>query len=633
MCGICGYFEPDSTLTADRATVRAMTDTLTHRGPDDGGYYCGRGVALGHRRLSIIDVSGGHQPLANEDESVWIAFNGEIYNFQDLNDRYLRSGHTFQTRSDTETVVHLYEELGEECFAKLRGMFAIALWDNRRRRLVVARDRIGKKPLYYYWDGRRFVFGSEIKALWPAGGLRRDIDLEAMSDYFSYLYVPAPKTIYKHVRKLRPAHYIVVDENGLREVPYWDLRFDEDRSLGESAWSERLLSEYRESVRVRLISDVPLGAFLSGGVDSSSVVALMNGLQPPVTTCSIGFTEQAWNEADDARAFAQSLGADHHEQMVSPETVDIVDKLAWHYDEPFADSSAVPTYYVSKLARQHVTVALSGDGGDENFAGYRRYKFDIRENRMRSLLPAGMRRAVFGPLSEWYPKADWAPRVFRAKTTLQSLARSPIEGWFNTMSSVPPEMKPALLGPDVLCQLNGYDSMSVLEYHFNRAGTNDPLARVLYTDIKTYLVDDILTKVDRASMANSLEVRCPLLDHELMETAARIPSHLKLRGAVGKYILKRAVEPVVPREILDRRKWGFGVPLAKWFRNDLKQFAADRIFGDKDEYLNYGFISNCWNEHQRGARDWSSLMWTVLMFKTWQEVCEGSERNLRRMAV
>ena len=331
---------------------------------------------------------------------------------------------------------------------------------------ILARDRIGKKPLYYHWDGRRIVFGSEIKALWPAGSCRREIDLEALSDYFSYLYVPAPKTIYRHVRKLKAAHFLVIDESGMREVPYWDLSFGEKDQLTEGQWCERLLSEYREAVKVRLVSDVPLGAFLSGGVDSSSVVALMNGMQPPVTTCSIGLTEETYNEADDARVFAESINAHHHEQIVSPQAVDIVEKLAWHYDEPFADSSAVPTYYVSKLARQHVTVALSGDGGDENFAGYRRYKFDMRENHVRSFLPQGIRHSLFGPLAKWYPKADWAPRIFRAKSTLQSLARSPLEGYFNTMSSCPPEMKPSLLGPEVLRQLNGYDSSDVLREHF-----------------------------------------------------------------------------------------------------------------------------------------------------------------------
>jgi len=603
----------------ERDMVKAMADTLYHRGPDDEGYYCGPGIGLGFRRLSIIDVAGGHQPQTNEDETIWIAFNGEIYNFQELNRKYLANGHQFRTRSDTETIVHLYEELGEGCFAELRGMFAIALWDSRKRKLLLARDRVGKKPLFYSWDGRRLLFGSEMKAL-CAVDHAHDVDLEALSDYFSYLYVPAPKTIYRQIRKLRPAHYLVVDAQGIREVPYWELRFAQPRERAESDWCERLMEEYRTSVKIRLISDVPLGAFLSGGVDSSSVVALMNELQPPVTTCSIGFTEETYNEAAEAREFATSLHADHHEQIVNPQAVDIVEKLAWHYDEPFADSSAVPTYYVSKIARQHVTVALSGDGGDENFAGYRRYKFDVRENWMRSLLPAGVRRNVFGPLAQWYPKADWAPRIFRAKSTLESLARSPLEGYFNTMSSCPPNMKHNLLSGDVLRALNGYDSIEVLRHHYDRADTTDPLSRIQYVDIKTYLVDDILVKVDRASMANSLEVRCPLLDHRLMELIAAIPSGLKLHGGRGKYIFKRALEPVLPASILNRRKWGFGVPLATWFRSDLKDFAYQAIFTTPDSYLNYSFLAQCWNQHQRGQRDWSSLLWQALMFKSWQGV-------------
>jgi asparagine synthase (glutamine-hydrolysing) len=620
MCGICGIFEPARESVVDRTEVKAMADTLYHRGPDDEGFYCGPGIGLGFRRLSIIDLAGGHQPLSNEDGSVWVAFNGEIYNFRELNRKYLSSGHQFRTRSDTETIVHLYEELGEACFAELRGMFAIALWDSRKRKLLLARDRIGKKPLFYSWDGRRLLFGSEIKALWAVNLVPRDIDVEALSEYFSYLYVPAPKTIYRHVRKLRPAHYLTIDEQGVREVPYWELSFREPRHLSESEWCGRLLDEYRTSVKVRLVSDVPLGAFLSGGVDSSSVVALMNEVQPPVTTCSIGFTEELYNEAIDAKEFATSLKADHHEQIVSPQAIDIIEKLAWHYDEPFADSSAVPTYYVSKIARQHVTVALSGDGGDENFAGYRRYKFDVRENRMRSFLPSWARKNVFGPLGRWYPKADWAPRIVRAKTTFQSLARNPLEGYFNTISGFPPDLKCQLLSGDVLQTLNGYDPIEVLRYHYDRADTTDPLSRIQYVDIKTYLVDDILVKVDRASMANSLEVRCPLLDHKLMELVAQIPSDLKLHRSHGKYIFKKALAPIVPQSILNRRKLGFAVPLATWFRKDLKDFTYNSVFSRPDNYLNYTFLADCWRQHQRGQRDWSSLFWTVLMFKSWQGV-------------
>jgi asparagine synthase (glutamine-hydrolysing) len=619
MCGICGIFEPGRKTAVDPTRIKAMADTLRHRGPDDEGCYTAPGIGLGFRRLSIIDVKGGHQPLSNEDGTVWIAFNGEIYNFEELNRRFLSSGHCFKTRSDTETIVHLYEELGEACFAELRGMFAIALWDGRRKRLVLARDRIGKKPLFYSWDGGRLVFGSEIKAMWAAGGISKDLDVEAFSDYFSFQYVPAPKTIYRGVRKLRPGHYLVIEGSNIREVPYWDIRFDEPLELSESEWCESFLAEYRTAVKSRLVSDVPLGAFLSAGVDSSSVVALMNEFQPPVTTCSIGFSEQRYDEATEARQFAGVLGANHFEHVVQPRALELLPKLAWHYDEPFADSSAVPTYYVSKVARQHVTVALSGDGGDESFAGYRRYKLDMRENLLRSIVPGPLRRSVFGPLGRWYPKLGWAPRIFRAKNTFQSLAKSPIEGYFNGISVCPPDLKNRLLSPDVLKQLSGYDSVEVLRYHYDRANTTDPLSRIQYVDMKTYLVDDILVKVDRASMANSLEVRSPLLDHKLMELIARMPSSLKLHNGQGKYIFKKALQTILPSTILNRPKQGFAVPVAEWFRGELKDFAYEALFQRPDPLLNSVFLTRCWNQHQRGQRDWSALLWSALMFKTWQQ--------------
>jgi len=619
MCGICGVFDSRPEAVVHRHTLKAMADTIMHRGPDDEGFFNSGGVGLAHRRLSIIDLSGGHQPLANEDGAVWIAFNGEIYNFEELNRKFLASGHVFKTRSDTETIIHLYEELGENCFAELRGMFAIALWDARRKRLVLARDRLGKKPLFYAWDGKRLVFGSEIKAMWPAGNIPKDIDVEALSDYFSLQYVPAPKTIYRSVRKLRPAHYLIADASGIREVPYWDLQFEDDRQRPESEWCEMLLAEYSTAVKSRLMSEVPLGAFLSGGVDSSSVVALMNGFQSPVTTCSIGFSEDVYDEAKDAKAFANSLGTNHFEHIVKPQAIDLVSKLAWHYDEPFADSSAVPTYYVSKVAREHVTVVLSGDGGDENFAGYRRYKMALWEDGLRNRIPEPVRRGIIGPMGRMYPKMDWAPRVFRAKNTLQSLARSPIDGYFYGVSCCPPPLKRKLLGGDVLGKLNGYDTADVLRYHYDRANTTDPLSRLQYVDIKTYLVDDILVKVDRASMANSLEVRCPLLDHKLLELIARIPSGLKLRQNQGKYIFKKSLENVLPRPILERKKKGFAVPVAEWFRGELKDMAYEKVVGRRDDVLNPGFLKRCWDQHQQRERDWSAMLWCVLMFRTWQE--------------
>jgi asparagine synthase (glutamine-hydrolysing) len=619
MCGIAGIFETESGVRVDPAVIKRMTDTLHHRGPDDEGLYTNSEIGLGFRRLSIIDLAGGHQPLSNEDGTVWIVFNGEIYNYQELKRTYLSSGHQFRTRSDTETIVHLYEELGEDCFAELRGMFGLALWDARKNRLILARDRIGKKPLFYSWDGRRFVFGSEIKALTAAGGISREIDLEALSDYFSFQYVPTPKTIYRGVRKMRPGHYMIVDRAGIREVPYWDIRFDQPRELSEEQWCDAFVEEFRQAVKARLVSDVPLGAFLSAGVDSSSVVALMNDYQPPVTTCTVGFSEESYDEAKDARRFATGLGANHFEQILHPHAIDLLPKLAWHYDEPFADSSAVPTFLVSKIARQHVTVALSGDGGDENFAGYRRYRYEMWDNQLRGLFPRPMRRTIFGPLGKYYPRLRWAPRVFRAKATFQSLARDPLEGYFHTMSLCPPAMKSQLLSKDVGRRLAGYDSLEVLRYHYDRAHTDDLLSRIQYVDMKTYLTDDILVKVDRASMANSLEVRCPLLDHKLMELVAQIPSNLKLRNGHGKYIFKKSLEKVLPPQVLQRRKQGFAVPVTEWFRGELKEIGYEALFRKGDDVLDQRFLQTCWKQHQSGYRDWSPLLWSALMFRTWEE--------------
>jgi asparagine synthase (glutamine-hydrolysing) len=620
MCGIAGIYNFDSFKSVHESLLKRMTDSLVHRGPDDEGFYCSGPIGLGHRRLSIIDLAGGHQPLANEDETIWIAFNGEIYNFGELHDELIKKGHVFKTRSDTEVIVHLYEEVGEKCFEKLRGMFAIAIWDARNRKLLLARDRVGKKPLFYFFDGCRIVFASEMKAILEIPGVPREIDPEAVSDYFSFLYIPAPKSIFKNIRKVLPGHYLVVSKDGIRETEYWDLRFNHSLQLSEQEWCERLLETYREAVRIRLMSEVPLGAFLSGGVDSSSVVAMMSGLvNTPVTTCSIGFEEEDFNELEYAREIAAQFKTNHHEHVVRPDAVGIVEKLAWHYDEPFADASAVPTYYVSKAAREHVTVAISGDGGDENFAGYRRYFFDKRENSIRSLLPTALRQPIFGALASLYPKADWAPRIFRGKATFQNLARSPIEAYFRSVSALKSELKEQILDGDLRRQLGGYDSLDVLRSYYDKADTTDPLSRIQYVDVKTYLADDILVKVDRASMAHSLEVRAPILDHKLMELAATIPSSMKLRGMNGKYIFKKTLNEVLPRSVLNRKKMGFGVPLAQWLRNDLREFARAVIFDQRqDSFLNDSSVNRIWQEHQRGFRDRSTELWSILMFRLWQ---------------
>lgn len=620
MCGLAGIYNFKSREPVSPRLLKAMTDTLVHRGPDDEGFHVSGPLGLGHRRLSIIDLGGGHQPMTNEDSTVWVAFNGEIYNFKDLHDELVKKGHVFKTRSDTEAIVHLYEEEGERCFERLRGMFAIAVWDARNQTLILARDRVGKKPLFYFYDGSRIAFASEMKGLLELPNIPREIDLEAIADYFSFLYIPAPKSIFKHIRKVLPGHYIVVSDAGVRETEYWDINFSETLVRTEKEWCETLLETYCEAVQLRLISDVPLGAFLSGGVDSSSVVALMSDIvRGSVTTCSIGFEEEKFNELDYAREIATRFGTDHYEKIVRPDALAIVEKLAWHYDEPFADSSAIPTYYVSQVARQNVTVALAGDGGDENFAGYRRYYFDQRENIVRNLLPAAIRQSVFGILASLYPKADWAPRIFRGKATFQNLARSPIEAYFRSISAFQFELKERLLHSDVRRSLNGYDSLTVLRDYYDKARTADPLSRIQYVDIKTYLTDDILVKVDRASMAHSLEVRAPILDHKLMELAATMPSSVKLRGMDGKYIFKKALAKTLPQSVLHRNKMGFAVPLSQWFRNDLKEFAHSILFAESgDTLLTGATIKRVWEEHQSGLRNRSTELWALLMFRLWE---------------
>src|SRR5713226_7706255 len=624
MCGISGIFEFERRDEIPQEIVHRMNETIIHRGPDDEGIFCDKGVGFGFRRLSIIDLAGGHQPISNEDGRLWVMLNGEIYNYPELWRELEGKGHRFSTRSDTETIVHLYEEYGEDCFQKLRGMFAIALWDSEKRKLLLARDRVGKKPLFYAADSKRILFGSELKVLLAADGLSREIDREALSDYFSFGYIPSPKTIYRAARKVKPGHYLVASEGRVHEVCYWDISFAKVENRSEDEWCELLRHQLCEATRVRLMSDVPLGAFLSGGVDSSSIVAMMSKLmRRPVTTCSIGFEEKEFNETGYARQVAQIFKADHHEETVRPSALEILEKLVWHYDEPFADSSAIPTYYVSRVARRHVTVALGGDGGDESFAGYRRYMLDYYENRLRSSLPQFVRSAVFGPLGRGYPALAWAPRFVRGRATFQSLSRTPLEGYFNSISYFRPDEKRRLFTPEFQKSLGEYDTLGVFREHYDRADTPDLLSKIQYLDIKTYLTDDILAKVDRASMAVSLEVRAPLLDHHLMERVAAIPAALKLRGRTGKYIFKKAMSSVLPAETLDRSKQGFAVPLARWFRGELKDLAYSTIFSSGDGILDPAYLKKLWEQHQSGRYDRSPHLWAVLMYRKWREAFQA----------
>jgi asparagine synthase (glutamine-hydrolysing) len=618
MCGICGIVD-FSGENIPQEVVHRMADTLWHRGPDDAGYHSEPGVGLGHRRLSIIDVKGGQQPLSNEDESIWLTFNGEIYNHLELRSLLESNGHQFRTNSDTEVIVHLYEEVGEACFAQLRGMFAIALWDRPRRRMLLARDRVGKKPLFYSYshDRSRLVFGSELKAV-AAGCSNLDLDVTALADYFTFLYIPAPKSIYQQVRKVPAAHYIVFSEHGARQQAYWDLSFAEVEQKSEEQWCEALRESLLEAVRIRLMSEVPLGSFLSGGVDSSAVVACMAQLMSrPVSTCAVGFNEESYSEISHARSVANHFSASHHETIVRPNATDVVDRLAWHYDEPFADSSAVPTYYVSKAARERVTVAISGDGGDEDFAGYRRYAREDADNRRRSMFPATFRNNVIRPLGRWYPELEGAAPAFRAKNWFQRMGRDPLEGYLARIT-VSEAIRGSLLSYDLKKQLHGYDPRDQFREHYHRVDTDDHLSRIQYLDIKTYLTDDICVKVDRASMAVSLEVRAPFLDHRLMEMAARIPSGMKLRNGTGKYILKQSIRRMLPEGSLQRPKQGFAVPVAEWFRGELREQAYEVLF-KQDDLLNLNYLLQLWNRHQSQEQDYSAILWGAFMFRQWQQ--------------
>lgn len=629
MCGIAGCFFRDE-RSVDKDTLICMTRTLTHRGPDEEGYYINKraNIGLGHRRLSIIDLATGQQPLSNEDRTIWISFNGEIYNFKELISELEAKGHQFRTKSDTEAIVHAYEEWGVESVKRLRGMFAFALWDEKRQNLILARDRVGKKPLYYCENPQMFLFGSEIKAILEMPDISRDIDYTSLYDYLSLLYVPAPKTIFKAIKKLPAAHYAIISCNSIQVKPYWNLEFYPDESLSESRMTEELLDILEQAAKIRMISEVPLGAFLSGGVDSSGVVALMaKNSSTPVKTNSISFNLAKYNESSFAKTVSKLFSTDHHEFHVTPEAVSAIEKLAWHYDEPFADSSAVPTYYVSKMARENVTVSLSGDGGDENFAGYRRYYFDMRENAVRNMVPDRLRQAVFGTIGRLYPKADYLPQIFRGKAFISNVARDPVDAYYFSVSALYGEEKNKLLHPDIVKSLKGYRTRDLFYHYYNNAPAIDHLSKIQYLDIKTYLCDDILTKVDRASMAVSLEVRCPILDHVFMEYAAKIPSKYKLVGIDGKHIFKKALKKYLPDDILYRKKMGFGVPIAEWLRTDLKEYGRKNVLqgSASSNYLQHDFVNKLWIEHQKGIRNRSTELWVIMMLNLWHKNFAGYE--------
>lgn len=605
----------------DAQLLARMNDVQYHRGPDGSGVHLEPGVGFGHRRLSIIDLAGGAQPLYNEDGTVVVTFNGEIYNFKELVRELEAHGHRFRTRCDTEVIVHAWEQWGAECVRRFAGMFAFALWDRNRRTLFLARDRLGKKPLYYTLlsDGH-LVFGSELKSLLVHPGVGRQLSPAAIEDYFAFGYIPDPKTIFTDVHKLPPASTLEVQRGMQFPAPrtYWDIDMRPRAQVEEQSEQRELVTRLREAVAIRLVADVPLGAFLSGGVDSSSIVAMMAELgSEPVRTCSISFGDPQFNESEYAQAVARRYHTDHHVKQVDPEDFSLLDRLANVYDEPFADSSAIPTFRVCEMARASVTVALSGDGGDENFAGYRRYRWFMNEQQVRDRIPDRLRGPLFSLLGQVYPKLDWAPRFLRAKATLQAIARDALDGYLHGVSIFPSELRAELFADGLQRDLQGYRALDVFQGWAARAPVEDALSLVQYLDFKTYLPGDILVKVDRASMANSLEVRVPLLDHSFVQWVAQLPAALKLRRGEGKYVFKRALAPYVSADILYRSKMGFAVPLASWIRGPLRQRVQDAVLNGRlieTGFFNLRALNRLVDQHLSGRRDHSPALWALLMF-------------------
>jgi asparagine synthase (glutamine-hydrolysing) len=607
---------------AERGLIARMLGVIEHRGPDDEGHYVGPGIAMGMRRLSIIDLATGRQPISNEDGSVWIVFNGEIYNHRELRELLLARGHKLRTNSDTETIVHLYEDEGERCVERLRGMFAFAIWDLRERRLFLARDRVGKKPLHYALAGRTLVFGSEIKSLLQHPGVKCEVNLRAISDFLAFGYVPDPATAFDGVHKLQPGHTLTFKDGLISERRYWDFDYSGDLGEGEGRkpesreedYIERLRELIAESVRLRLESEVPLGAFLSGGIDSSVVVAMMaRQMGRPVKTFSIGFSDSDFDELRYARIAARHFGADHHEFVVTPDVCRLVEEVVWHHDEPFADVSSVPTYVVSKMAREHVTVALSGDGGDEVFGGYERYVVDRRRRRYERI-PAFLRRGLL-LASQALPQGAYGKRFLR------NISLEPAARYVDSVTYFDRDAQLNLFSEDARRALAGYDPAERFERTFAAAASRSGLGRLLYLDSKTYLPGDILVKVDRMSMANSLETRAPLLDHRLIEFAQTIPASLKLRGLETKYILKRAAAGLIPDEIINRPKQGFDVPIRRWFNLELREMLDDTLRSARARErgdFNHRAVLAILDEHRSGARDHARQLWGLLVLELWR---------------
>ncbi len=621
MCGICGKVSFRRQIV-DRELIDKMCDTLIHRGPDDKGIYTAHHIGLGQRRLSIIDLrSRAAAPLTNEDKTIWVVCNGEIYNFQSLRMELLEKGHLFYTNTDTEVIVHLYEEYGIKCLDKMRGMFALAIWDVKKNRLFAARDRLGKKPFCYTKTRSSFIFGSEIKAITEDPEVSISPNFRAIDNYLTYQYVPSPQTAFEGVFKLPPGHYLTCSIDGDLEVHrYWNPSPAQKTKASEQEIQEEILRLLRESVKLRMISDVPLGAFLSGGIDSSTIVALMaQESSQPIKTFSIGFEEDHYNELPYARLLAQQYNTDHHEFILKPDVAEVLPLLVKHYNEPFADSSALPTYYVSKMTRQHVTVALSGDGGDENFAGYNRYpnvlnwsKFDVLPFIIRNLLANGFKAAL-----DIMPYCNTTARISRGLTMLQSRLK---DRYLLQISILKPQEKRMVYSDkfnNLIAGCNDFRDTVALYPWNNKMNAMDWM---MSHDLNFYLPDCLMVKTDVASMANSLEVRCPFLDHNVVEFAATIPVSMKCGRKSSKKILKDTIKHLLPTEVITKPKSGFGIPLAQWFRGDMSGLLKEMLLGDcavRRDLFNGQFVKRMVEEHIAGLRDWSSRLWSLLFLEMW----------------
>jgi len=623
LCGICGKINTDAAKKVEPDLIEKMCSVLSHRGPDDAGVFLQDNIGLGHRRLSILDVSSaGHQPMSNEDKTVWVVCNGEIYNFVELRKELENKGHIFSSASDTEIIIHLYEEKGIDCLQDLRGMFAFALWDVKQKSLFLARDRLGKKPLVYSFDPKGLLFASEIRSLLFDPELSREIDNTAIHHYLTYGYIASPRTVFSNIKKLPPAHYLVFKNNAIEIKKYWDLSYQKKLAYGSlEEYQEHFYNLFYESIKMRLRSDVPFGAFLSGGIDSSLVVAVMSKiLDQPVKTFSIGFEEESHNELPFARQIADRYGTDHYEAVVRSDVVDTLPKLMWAYNEPFADPSAVPTYHLSKMTRQHVTVALSGDGGDECFGGYYRYLHALTSRTYGKYASLAGRKIIHAAAS--LVPAGNTDRNFsvRVKRFLKHVCEQPEKQYLRWISHFDDEMQNEICSAGFNREMEGGMTADYIKCLYERSDADAFIDKILNVDVMSYLPEDLMVKTDIASMACSLEVRSPFVDHKMMEFAASLPADMKIFKGTLKYFLKKAAEDLLPKEIIYRQKRGFGIPAAKWLRQDLKEMTIDLLLDKKAGergFFKKKAIETLVKEHMSGRADHCYRIWNLLCLELW----------------